>query len=275
MTSNLAKVGVGFCLVVLTITGCATDSVPPAPYDPYVPTELTGASSEQLRADLGTFLTQAERFFRRKPIMIQHDRADMEGLEVGEDYVSIRFTRAWIAENEPRRDEYYRYGFLFEKLPELTFNGDTCWTRGAPLPDAAVRFSAPPGRQLCDTLYTLGLRAQKQRDVDEARFVQLAPQARGRIAATIPESLRRLIVEAEALRQEKNYAAGTFRKVIRQEPVAYPAAHFNLALLYEIQGDYPAAIQSMRKYLMLQPPAADARAAQDKIYEWEMKAARR
>jgi len=34
-------------------------------------------------------------------------------------------------------------------------------------------------------------------------------------------------------------------------------------------GQYNSAINRMRKYLKLVPEAEDARAAQDKIYEWE------
>ena len=56
------------------------------------------------------------------------------------------------------------------------------------------------------------------------------------------------------------------------DPVSYPAAYFNLALLYEQQEQYSRAIDAMRKYLLLQPNAADARSAQDKIYEWEIQA---
>lgn len=260
--------------LALLAVGCVTNPSLPEPHIPYTPSELTGESSEQLRSRLETFLNQATRFYRHKPIAMFHDRGDVRQLEVGEDYVFMRFERAWIAENEPRRDEYYSYGFPFERLSDLTFNGETCWRQGGPLPDGAVTFSAPPGRQLCDVLYTLSLRAQRQHDDDKARFAQLAPQARSRSTAAVPENLRRLIVQAEAQRQDKAYAAAaaTFRKVIRQEPAAYPPAYFNLALLYEMQRDYPRAMESMQRYLLLQPQASDARAAQDKIYEWEMRA---
>lgn len=259
--------------LALFVAGCVTDATnQPPPSTPYAPTELTDKSTAQLRAELESSLKQAELFLRRKPIAFQND--SVERVEVGEDYLFIRFKSALVAVNEPRRDEYFNYGFMFERLSDVKFDGDTCWTKGTPLPDCAVRFSTPIGPKVCDIIYTLGLRAQKQRDADAAEFARLAPQARGRTAEAVPESLRRLIVQADALRQEKNYtaAAAVFRKAIRQDPVAYPAAHFNLALLYEMLSDYPHAIESMQRYLLLQPQAADARAAQDKIYAWEMKA---
>ena len=79
-------------------------------------------------------------------------------------------------------------------------------------------------------------------------------------------------MQAELLRERKDYdgAAERYRKVVDLAPVVYPAAYFNLALLYEQQERYPQAINAMKKYLLLQPAAQDARAAQDKIYGWEM-----
>ena len=47
--------------------------------------------------------------------------------------------------------------------------------------------------------------------------------------------------------------------------------YFNLALLSAHTGNYLYAIINMKKNLLLVPEAKDARAAQDKIYEWELK----
>jgi len=55
------------------------------------------------------------------------------------------------------------------------------------------------------------------------------------------------------------------------DPVSYPAAYSNLALLTAQLKNYEGAIFYMKKYLLLGPEAADARNAQDKIYEWEIK----
>jgi len=57
--------------------------------------------------------------------------------------------------------------------------------------------------------------------------------------------------------------------VIDLGQTAYPAAYYNLALLLAQTQRFSKAIYNMKKYLMLVPEAEDARAAQDKIYEWE------
>jgi hypothetical protein len=44
-----------------------------------------------------------------------------------------------------------------------------------------------------------------------------------------------------------------------------------MALIAAQMGMYKYAILNMKKYLMLTPSAEDARAAQDKIYVWELK----
>jgi len=89
----------------------------------------------------------------------------------------------------------------------------------------------------------------------------------------ITEDERRLIVQANESTQEKQYtlAIDLYNKIIERNPTSYPAAYFNLALLYEQQHYYTFAITSMKKYLMLVPDAPDARSAQDKIYGWELK----
>jgi len=49
----------------------------------------------------------------------------------------------------------------------------------------------------------------------------------------------------------------------------WPEGHFNVALIYGELGDYVDAVTEMQRYHLLAPKAADARATQDKIYEWE------
>ena len=60
-----------------------------------------------------------------------------------------------------------------------------------------------------------------------------------------------------------------YLKAVELDPVSYPAAYLNLALLYAQQQRYNKAIAYMKQYLMLVPEAPDTRSAQDKIYEWE------
>lgn len=91
--------------------------------------------------------------------------------------------------------------------------------------------------------------------------------------ATIPaneEGLRRVQVQVEAaLRANRNIDAARFyRDALRTSP-SWADGHYNLGLLYGDLELYPEAITEMRRYLYLTPNAADARAVQDRIYEWE------
>lgn len=49
----------------------------------------------------------------------------------------------------------------------------------------------------------------------------------------------------------------------------FPEAWFNGAMLRAEKKQYKKAIEDMNIYLKLVPDAPDARAAQDKIYEWQ------
>jgi len=86
----------------------------------------------------------------------------------------------------------------------------------------------------------------------------------------LSEEARKYKVQAEAAIQDKDFsaAAALFRKALAIAPW-WPEGRFNLALLLGETGDRAAAIQEMKRYLMLVPNAADAREAQDKIYAWE------
>ncbi|MDE3144124.1 MAG: tetratricopeptide repeat protein [Bacteroidota bacterium] len=88
----------------------------------------------------------------------------------------------------------------------------------------------------------------------------------------VPEYVRRFTVQANSSVEEKNYndAIEKYQLALGITPY-YPFAHFNLAMLYSTVRQYKKAIDQMNSYLKLAPDAADARAAQDKIYEWEIK----
>ncbi|MCM2303013.1 MAG: tetratricopeptide repeat protein [Flavobacteriaceae bacterium] len=88
---------------------------------------------------------------------------------------------------------------------------------------------------------------------------------------TISEEQREYIVQANFFTQQKNYnkAIELYQKVYQIYTYSYPAAYSNLALLYANMSDYQSAIYYMKLYLMLEPDANDARASQDKIYEWK------
>jgi tetratricopeptide (TPR) repeat protein len=84
------------------------------------------------------------------------------------------------------------------------------------------------------------------------------------------EDWHRVRVQAKALvaAERVGEAADVFRAAL----VTYPQwadGHFNLALMAAELGQYSEAITEMKRYVYLAPNAPDARAAQDKIYQWE------
>ncbi len=89
----------------------------------------------------------------------------------------------------------------------------------------------------------------------------------------LPEDARRYGVQATTAAERKSYdeAIALFAKSLEAAPW-WAEGHFNRALLLANQNRYQEAVTSMKQFLILAPNAPDARAAQDKIYEWELKA---
>lgn len=87
-----------------------------------------------------------------------------------------------------------------------------------------------------------------------------------------PEAARRFGVQAVSLAEQKHYdeAVDLYAHALS---VAYwwPEGHFNRALLLADHGRFAEAIMEMNAFLELVPTSPDACAAQDKIYEWELK----
>lgn len=88
----------------------------------------------------------------------------------------------------------------------------------------------------------------------------------------ISELTRKYLIQADAAVSDNktDQAIGYFEKALDVSPYN-PRANFNLALLHAQKKNYQDAIVYMKRYLLLVPDADDARAAQDKIYEWESK----
>ena len=89
----------------------------------------------------------------------------------------------------------------------------------------------------------------------------------------LPEDARRYGVQAGVLAEKRLYAEATslYRQALGIAPW-WAEGHFNRALLFEEQSRFPDAITAMKAYLELSPNGTDSRSAQDKIYEWELKA---
>jgi formylglycine-generating enzyme required for sulfatase activity len=86
----------------------------------------------------------------------------------------------------------------------------------------------------------------------------------------LPEEARKYKVQAEFAVQGKQFAnaADLYGKALEIAPW-WPEGHFNRALILGETKKYWDAMREMKRYLLLVPDAPDARAAQDKIYQWE------
>lgn len=141
-----------------------------------------------------------------------------------------------------------------------------------------VHLRAPKGtaQKIADDLYFIQKDIERYNSGELEVFKEKAAKYRAaKIKPQVSEAQRKFIVQANAFTQKKDYAAAIARynKAIELDPVSYPEAYFNLALLSAQENRFKSAIGYMEKYLLLAPDAKDARAAQDKIYEWEAMAA--
>jgi tetratricopeptide (TPR) repeat protein len=131
------------------------------------------------------------------------------------------------------------------------------------------------GDELADYIYYFQHQLLVQKyDSLTALFKPLAAEYRAlKVKPPVSEAQRRYIVQANSFNQEKVFdkAIEMYIKAIETDQTSYPAAYSNLALLSAQVKKFDAAIFYMKKYLLLVPEAEDARAAQDKIYEWETK----
>ncbi len=87
---------------------------------------------------------------------------------------------------------------------------------------------------------------------------------------TMSEEARKYRVQAEFAVQQKRFsdAVELYGKALDIAPW-WPEGHFQLALSLGENKEYRRALLEMRRYLMLAAAAPEARAAQDKIYQWE------
>jgi tetratricopeptide (TPR) repeat protein len=87
----------------------------------------------------------------------------------------------------------------------------------------------------------------------------------------LPEEARRFGVQATSLVDKKRYeeAVALYKKALEIAPW-WAEGHFNRALVLADQNRFHEAIAGMKHFVLLAPDSADARAAQDKLYEWEL-----
>lgn len=111
---------------------------------------------------------------------------------------------------------------------------------------------------------------------NEAHFQEaLRAYRTAAVKPQLPEAARQFMVQAEGAVRDKDYleAADFYEQALATAPW-WAEGHFNLALVLAEIDDPDRAIIEMKRYLALVPTAPDARAAQDKIYDWQRKAAK-
>ena len=112
-------------------------------------------------------------------------------------------------------------------------------------------------------------------DTSNETFQQVVEQYRAANPKPVmPEEARKFRVQAEFAVQEKrlDQAIELYGKALQIVPW-WPEGHYQLALVLGEKKKYQEALREMQRYLLLAPEAVEARAAQDKIYQWESVAA--
>src|SRR5258708_21431666 len=92
----------------------------------------------------------------------------------------------------------------------------------------------------------------------------------------IPEEARRHFIRAEVLMQDAKSQADYDQVIaeygeVRRFAPWLPNLWYNRAIVREQQGQYANAINCLKTFLLTDPPEADKRKAQDKIYALEAK----
>jgi tetratricopeptide (TPR) repeat protein len=125
---------------------------------------------------------------------------------------------------------------------------------------------------LGDALLRLKLEYDKSNNPNV--MVQFKEEARRYYAMSpkpqLPEEARRFKVQAEAYVSSKRFMDAV-ENYERANVIApwWPEGHFNRALILGEMQNFDSAMAEMKRYLILNPDAPDARQAQDKIYLWE------
>jgi hypothetical protein len=129
-------------------------------------------------------------------------------------------------------------------------------------------------RRFLDALLVLKAAANRVEEEEELSFKDVARAYRAMTThPVLDENVRRLRVQAEGAINDKDFgdAADLYGQALALAPW-WPEGHFNRAVVLSETANFSEAVVEMTRYLALVPEAPDARAAQDKIYDWERKA---
>jgi tetratricopeptide (TPR) repeat protein len=156
------------------------------------------------------------------------------------------------------------------------------WTRVAPIENERCKdnFQLPSPNEVSAKEVAAAFLRWKNSTIEE-REAFIAEQSRvpfsvidsyvhAKTKPVLPEEVRRFRVVAEAAVREKRFgdAATAYENGLEIAPW-WAQGHFDAALILAEIYYYKDAVDHMRQYLQLSPDAKDARAVQDKIYEWE------
>lgn len=146
--------------------------------------------------------------------------------------------------------------------------------RSGPALSSDSRFPGPTLREVSDALFVLQSRARLLRGPDYARrFDEAVVRYRGAaVKPELPEEVRRYLVQAGALVRANDPDRASCLYVLGLELAPWWAeGHYDLAIYSAALDEFDDAIIEMKRYLALAPDAPDARAAQEQVYEWEVK----
>jgi tetratricopeptide (TPR) repeat protein len=295
--------GSSLCLfLMVTIFGCtaapmdATDSQLELPYSPQLPPEIE--TFEAAREDLAALLNEGKKGYGINfgpGYHAQYGPADklvwkdepselMRGVKEWSGYscnVSHELTRIDLRSMAVLDDGFrasprifISYSADLYELPIAVVAAGDRYVVGDPQV-ISFEFQEPDrARRFADDLSFVQQWLRKQQESRLAPFEAKAAEYRAlAVKPPVTEEQRKLVVQANALNEQRDYlgAIALYLKALDLDLVSYPGAYFNLALLSAQVKRYNAAITYMKQYLLLVPEAPDARSAQDKIYEWELK----
>jgi hypothetical protein len=126
-------------------------------------------------------------------------------------------------------------------------------------------------RRLAEALHVLKRSSEGVSPEQDRQFAEVAARYRTSMEKPpFPEEARRYRVQAESAVRDKRLADAVrlYQSALKVVPW-WPEGRFNRSLVLAELSRYAEAMAEMKRYLALVPDAPNARAAQDKIYEWE------
>ena len=191
-----------------------------------------------------------------------------------EGYVDVRFTsKTLFAAGLTYKGHLYSpTQITFSEVAQFSQSGAN--ENLITLQGATQFYIARNPRAFTNALYVLkqnAIKTKKDTDEYESSFAASLVDYRKKAAsnAALPEEANKYKVQAEGAVRDKEFndAADYYAAALKIAPW-WPVGHFNRALVLGEAGDYDMAKREMNYYLLLVPDASNARAAQDKIYDW-------